>query len=330
MDKVCEACKSLKSSKNVFYHRNIYSKILLNQQDDHAECTKALIKLGADVNADCLSITSVLARAAEQGHVKRLQALITAGADVNLMYESNRFEQHFNALTNAISGGNTECVELLIKAGASVTELPGNEAILNPAVRRDDTACVQLLVKAGASLNYPDVAPLHVAVRHKAVKCLDLLLKSGADVNAIDYVRSTSLMQVTDVECCRLLLIHGAKINMRGIDGYNAVTSHMLHSTCINKDICFLLFLAGETSPKTVKSRYNNKTIKVVNYLPQIQIKFNLKHLCREVIRKHLIDLDPHTHLFGRIPRLGLPKSLTEYLLYYKSLDSDDNDDSQH
>ena len=59
----------------------------------------------------------------------------------------------------------------------------------------------------------------------------------------------------------------------------------------------------------------------MADYLPQIQIKFNLKHLCREAIRKHLLKLDPHTHLFDRVPRLGLPSLLTEYLLYDMSLD---------
>ena len=49
----------------------------------------------------------------------------------------------------------------------------------------------------------------------------------------------------------------------------------------------------------------------------------NLRHICRETIRKHLLNLDPHTHLFDRMPRLGLPSLLTRYLLYYKSLDDD-------
>ena len=49
-----------------------------------------------------------------------------------------------------------------------------------------------------------------------------------------------------------------------------------------------------------------------------------LKHMSRQVIRKHLIDVDPHTHLFGRIPQLPLPSALKEYLLYNISLGTDD------
>ena len=34
-----------------------------------------------------------------------------------------------------------------------------------------------------------------------------------------------------------------------------------------------------------------------------------------------------NVNLFNRIPRLGLPSSLTKYLLYDQTLDDDDDDD---
>ena len=144
-----------------------------------------------------------------------------------------------------------------------------------------------------------------------------------------NVLNTTALMQVKDVECCRFLLIHGAQINKIDRHGYNAITSYMSHSNRIDKDLCFLLYAAGETTPEKIESRFpsgGNKAIKVADYLPRIQ--FNLKYLCREAIRKRLLNLDPHTHLFGRIPQLGLPH-LTKYLLYNMSLFSSsppDND----
>ena len=33
----------------------------------------------------------------------------------------------------------------------------------------------------------------------------------------------------------------------------------------------------------------------------------SLKDNCRQVIRKHLLDLNPREHLFNRISKLGLP-----------------------
>ena len=69
----------------------------------------------------------------------------------------------------------------------------------------------------------------------------------------------------------------------------------------------------------------NGTKVQVSDYLKPPE--FSLKHLCRETIRKHLLDIDPLENLFGRIPQLGLPSSLTVYLLYSLSLDDDaDND----
>ena len=56
--------------------------------------------------------------------------------------------------------------------------------------------------------------------------------------------------------------------------------------------------------------------------------ELTLMELSIEAIRNHLLKLDPHTHLFGRVPKLGLPSLLTEYLLYGASLDDDSDNDA--
>ena len=71
----------------------------------------------------------------------------------------------------------------------------------------------------------------------------------------------------------------------------------------------------------------------IIEQVPEnIQRKFSLKNICRRKIREHLLDLDPHTNLCSRVPRLGLPSSLTAYVLHDISLDDvdeciDDEDD---
>ena len=60
---------------------------------------------------------------------------------------------------------------------------------------------------------------------------------------------------------------------------------------------------------------------KIPEILQHKEVKYRLKHMCREAIRKHLIDLNPHLHLFTRIPQLELPSPVTRYLLFYMSLD---------
>ena len=75
-----------------------------------------------------------------------------------------------------------------------------------------------------------------------------------------------------------------------------------------------LLFAAGESLENVGES-------KIPDCLKFKDLQLLLKQICREAIRKHLLDLDPHSNLFCRIPRLGLPQLLNQYLLYGESLD---------
>ena len=47
-----------------------------------------------------------------------------------------------------------------------------------------------------------------------------------------------------------------------------------------------------------------------------VEVQWDLMDQCRKVIRKRLLDVDPHENLFMRVPKLGLPKSLVEYMLF--------------
>ena len=77
-----------------------------------------------------------------------------------------------------------------------------------------------------------------------------------------------------------------------------------------------ILCAAGETIDET---RFD-----IPNYLKELNVessKMNLSHICREAVRKHLINIDPHENLFHRVPKLGLPSALQKYLLYNVSRD---------
>ena len=95
------------------------------------------------------------------------------------------------------------------------------------------------------------------------------------------------------------------------------------------------LYVSGEAikdmEAHEVPERFKNSgSFRKLSILQHSQAGVVLKHICREAIRKHLLELDPHSHLFGRIPRLGLPHPLKQYLLYEMSLDSDSDDDSDN
>ena len=54
---------------------------------------------------------------------------------------------------------------------------------------------------------------------------------------------------------------------------------------------------------------------RVAFYLSTEDLKFTLKNICRENIRKHLLDLDPHSHLFTGCRNLDFQSYLL--ILYY-------------
>ena len=74
------------------------------------------------------------------------------------------------------------------------------------------------------------------------------------------------------------------------------------------------LHAAGETIDDTSGNRSaadNLTRRKIAAYVPDYllheNLKLNLKHFCRQAIRKHLLYIDPHENLFGRVHQLGLP-----------------------
>ena len=125
---------------------------------------------------------------------------------------------------------------------------------------------------------------------------------------------------------CRLLKA-GAQIGRLCHLGNNSLQGSFKQNQKRINDMQILLYAAGEIldGPKFAIENYTNDNIihfNIPEYFTELKEKLDLKHLWREAIRKHLIHLDPHEHLFGRIPQLGLPSIVTEYLLYDCSLDS--------
>ena len=69
--------------------------------------------------------------------------------------------------------------------------------------------------------------------------------------------------------------------------------------------------------PKKIHLVRNYKYIKRLT-----RRKLSLKDICRQAIRKHMLNVNSAVNLFVRIPTLELPSTLIEYLLYSVSLDS--------
>ena len=246
------------------------------------------------------------------------------------------------AENNASFCEKIKCFELLIKAGADVnmTTSEGPVPLVQAAIIGLRNG-VELLMQAGADVNilcdYLGATPLMAATSGGFFIITKLLLQAGADVNSSDSDGHTALMSVSmgtpplwedelyedEVDClgcARILLQSGAKINIK-----TSISRNGLHFLLVvfprgvdnyRFDVCRILFAAGETLDGIADEKFPD-------CLKFDDVQLDLKHICREAIRKHLLELDPHTYLFGRVSQLGLPSLLIDYLLYDMSLDED-------
>ena len=269
-----------------------------------------LIKIGVHVNA--LHETrrgSALTVATARGQLQSVKLLIESGADVNLPAAFG-----VTALMNAAWGGHTKCLAMLIDAAADVNacDCDGQTALMS-ACRTAQENCAQLLLKAGAKVNDRDKngnSALTIAIEKfcdcATMKCLEmwapikvvqLLLEKGSDVNlqladgrtVQDIILETLEALPLQHGChtsiaflVKLLITAGEHINLNGF----SIRKVILHGENGDTDFC---------------PQDDNST---------------LKALCRQAIRRHLINTDIHCSLIMRIPLLSLPRLFASYLLY--------------
>ena len=182
-----------------------------------------------------------------------------------------------------------------------------NNTALHTAITSDHTDCVELLIREGADVNYIGSlgeTPLTVASKNPDASSMKILIEAGADVNMQNTSGNSALNtcilfrngdEQVVVDKIRLLLKAGAHINRKANTGQPAQYVDVSWKTLIR-----ILFAAGEILPFHSISAEGD----------------SLKDLCRRRIRQILIDKDPHENLFVRIPQLGLPSLVTEYLSY--------------
>ena len=227
---------------------------------------------------------------------KSLKVIMEAGADVNALYHG------MTALTRAaLRPHPSSCLGILLQAGGDVNQLDnfGVTALMRAASRVNDN--IVALIKAGADVNImsPKLGTaLFTAAKSKFVINTRTLLRAGIRINQVNQFRNNALQNYLRM---RIIFIRFA--------------------------MCKLLFVAGET----LDVAHLNKPKMKINRNFRDRPEVNLKHLCRRAVRKHLLDLNPHIHLFHRVPQLELPFILTDYLLYNLSLseehDHSDGDD---
>ena len=319
----------------------------------HAEPNylKKLLQAGADVDAITVDGFTALIRAVWSARTvyeqpagssnlrysqeysdvnKTVSLLIDAGANVNIALTSG-----LTALMQAVLRNHWDSFLRLIRAGAHVNQqdIEENTAItIATSLWRDDY--VEELIRAGADVNVireDGLTPLMMVSHppcgggdrppecHKARWCIKLLVEAGADVNMTDPQGNTALTTAAwnnRIDIVKELLHAGARVNIANSDMLSRIQKAIVkgHVKIQNKDAILLLFVAGE---------WNAECMKIAQrLLPSEETTLRLENICRDAIRMHLLHLDPHSNLFGRIPRHGLPTTISDFLLYFQSLES--------
>ena len=230
------------------------------------------------------------------------------------------------------------CVEMLVKAGADVnSQGQFGETALTLAVERRYGKGVDILIAAGADVNRRDSRgdPLIIrAVKDRRYDYVDVLVSAGADVNVVDSTNNTPMMALMknrrDRECVaryiKLFLAVGAEVNTNPYVHRRDILYHVTgwQPGSVNRKLGMLLLAAGETldGTKVMVTDYHgtDRLVPVPELLLHKDLRLCLRHLCREAIRKRLLQFS-RVNLFVRMPLLGLPSLITGFLLYDVDLD---------
>ena len=146
-----------------------------------------------------------LRRASFYGRTECVRLLLDAGADVHAKND--------DALGYASESGHAECVQLLLAAGADVHAK--NDEALSLASKRGHTECVRRLIQAGADVSAGNYNAFRWASSNGHTECVRVLLQAGADVHAWNDYALRWASAYGHTECVRLLLDAGATITYR-------------------------------------------------------------------------------------------------------------------
>jgi ankyrin repeat protein len=139
---------------------------------------------------------SALILAAKKGNKEMIEALISAGADVNRQKEGGG-----SALMYAVSGKqrNVDICLLLIENGAEInaTSNWSKETALMEAAHSGNIEACRLLIENGADVNMKDKngeTALMKAAEHFNIKICEILIENGADMDATDNKGRSALI----------------------------------------------------------------------------------------------------------------------------------------
>ena len=301
-------------------------------RNGHHACVEMLIQSGAAVEKTPYRKHSALTEAAT--HEKCLKVIVKTGtrhAKISGQYGCL-------ALRRAASAGRAECIELLLDAKvnkdeaikAAIKRNKRRQKALNTALLLvcDSPRVLSLLIGAGADVNYRDrtrgCSALKRAVHKGWTEHVQILTEEEAEVNIVDFNGKTPFYPAVrsfSTQIVQLLLKKGIYVNTWKKEKWFG-GERRFGDDYPSRKMCMLLFAAGEMFGLTY-SAYAELGKRNYALLERLQKRSNLelKDICRQAIRRHLLRVNRLENLFVRIPNLEIPVTLHEYLLYHVSLD---------
>jgi len=227
---------------------------------NNMEMVKRLLDRGADINVmgDTAYGKTAVHAAASTGNAEILQLLIKSGADLDsLDIQKN------TVLSEAITCGKTEIVELILASGCTVNLITDQYkgSHLLQAIKEGKEEIAKFLIAKGADVTAADssgATPLHEAAGLKtdALGIAKLLLEKGADVHAKQSTGKTPLHSAVwsgNKDIVQLLLTRWADPNavaeFGGVFGsaVQTITPLMLANEKGYAEIAEMLRAAGAT-----------------------------------------------------------------------------------
>jgi ankyrin repeat protein len=160
-------------------------------ENGRVEEVRALLATAVDVNARVGPGLTALMLAANEGHLEIVKALIAAGADANAMGATSHYGGFFAwmAALNHCNKNWLEIFDAMIPAGVELNPKSIHFSPLGYAIsKQKDPEMIQALLKRGANVNMRDSetseTPLIFAAKYSSVDVVKALVGAGADVNA--------------------------------------------------------------------------------------------------------------------------------------------------
>lgn len=147
---------------------------------------KRLLEQGVSPDADLRGATA-LCEAVRNNHYEIAELLLKSGADVNKEYISIGSFDGFEPIFLAVQKSNKEMIKLLVKYDAKLdVNSSYYDSPIDLALKNKDLEILQELLSQGANPNityFDDYYPLNYAINEKNIEAIKVLLKGGADPN---------------------------------------------------------------------------------------------------------------------------------------------------